>query len=350
MKKLNVIGIMSGTSLDGLDIVAAEFSHNNKWEFKIIHGQTFEYESELKEELQNLDSVTALQYEKINHNLGRNFGEKINEFLCNLDFEPDFIASHGHTIFHQPEIKLTTQIGHPAAIQAVTGIPVVADFRTTDVHLGGQGAPLVPIGDLLLFPEFTYCLNLGGIANLSIQNGQKIKAFDICAANMALNYLANKKDLEYDEDGQLASAGTLIPELLDQFVNLNFHSLEPPKSLGKEWFNLMFKPLLNKYLKTETVTDVLNTICEGIAMLISHHITSKDSLMITGGGALNTYLKNRISYHCKTDIALVSKELINYKEALIFGFLGVLRWIKEPNILSTVTGVERNHIGGCIYA
>ncbi len=341
---------MSGTSLDGLDVVAARFSYSNKWKFEIIKGQTFAYDSDLKSTLQTLDVASAYDYEKTNHNLGRTFGEFINSFLTNLNFKPDFIASHGHTIFHQPEIHLTTQIGHPAAIKAVTGIPVIADFRSTDVHLGGQGAPLVPIGDLLLFSEFTYCLNLGGIANISIQHKNETQAFDICAANMALNYLANKDGLDYDENGQMAAAGKLLPNLLNEFLSLDFHSLKPPKSLGKEWFDIHFKPILDTHLKTESLNDILNTVCEGIATLVSKYTTPKKSLLITGGGAHNNHLKSRIKFHCQPLENTVSDELINYKEALIFGFLGVLRWINEPNILSTVTGVERNHIGGCIYA
>ena len=270
--------------------------------------------------------------------------------MNDFDFKPDFVASHGHTIFHQPENYLTTQIGHPAAIKALTGIPVIADFRTTDVHLGGQGAPLVPIGDMLLFPEYSHCLNLGGIANISIKKGSEIIAFDICVTNMTLNYLAKINGQEYDENGSIAAAGKIIPTLLEQFITLDFHRLEAPKSLGKEWFDFHLKPLLKDHLQLEPLEDVMNTMCEGIAMLISRHLKPQNNVLVTGGGTFNSYLLKRITHLSKSNLNTHNTQLINYKEALIFGFLGVLRWIQEPNILSTVTGVERNHVSGCIYA
>lgn len=350
MKELNVIGTMSGTSLDGLDVAAIKFSHSNKWEFEIIHAKTYHYNEDLRDKLKILDSASAFVYEETNHNLGRIMGGLINEFISESAFKADFIASHGHTVFHQPQKHITTQIGHPAAIQATTQLPVVADFRTTDVHLGGQGAPLVPIGDLHLFPEYSHCLNLGGIANVSIKVNGGINAFDVCVANMALNYLARKAHLEFDESGKLAASGKVISPLVEKIIDLEFHSQQPPKSLGKEWFDQYLKPLLDQALENHELKNVMCSMSESIATLISQHISPESSLLITGGGAFNTDLISRLESHCNAKITVPSNEIIGFKEALIFGFLGVLRWIKEPNILSTVTGVERNHIGGCIYA
>ena len=349
MKELKVIGTMSGTSLDGLDLVAAKFSFENQWKYELISTKTVSYSEELISRLSNLDSDSAINYEKTNHDLGRFMGEKVAEFIDSENFKPDFIASHGHTIFHQPETYLTTQIGHPAAIRAITETPVIADFRTTDVHLGGQGAPLVPIGDLLLFPEYSHCLNLGGIANISVKNEKEIEAFDICVANMALNYLARKKGMDYDRNGELAASGTEIPKLVQTIVDLDFHAKKAPKSLGKEWFDKELKNILEDHLKNSSLVDVLASVSQAISDLISKHLTAKSEVLITGGGTFNTDLINRIKAKSGVTIKIPSTDLINFKEALIFGFLGVLRWIEEPNILCSVTGVNMNHIGGCIY-
>ncbi len=351
MKVLRIVGLMSGTSLDGLDICAATFTFlNDQWTFEIHYTQTVGYNSELQEKLNGIHLSTAEHYALTYHELGRFFGKKVKQFLDETGFQADYISSHGHTVFHQPEKFLTTQIGSPAAITAIVGIPVVADFRTQDVHLGGQGAPLVPIGDLLLFPEYTCCLNLGGIANISIKENGEIKAFDICTANMALNYVIQKvKQLAYDQNGALARTGVAIQDLFLEMNDLPFHKKTPPKSLGKEWFEHELKPLLDKSLEEHEVEDVLNTVCEQIAFQINKTIPPNSSLLITGGGAYHKYLIERISNLSQAEVTVPNSELVEFKEALIFGFLGALRITEQTNVLSSVTGAQTNHSAGCIY-
>ncbi len=351
MKELRIIGLMSGTSLDGLDLAACTFTFNNKWIFTLNHCKTVAYSTRLKSALQCLDTSSAFVYAKTDHELGRFFGSEVNKFISEIDFEPDYISSHGHTIFHQPEINLTTQIGHPSAIAAITQTPVIADFRTIDVHLNGQGAPLVPIGDLLLFNAFKYCLNLGGIANISIKDEKGgIRAFDTGIANMALNLVAQTEGKEYDAGGEMAKKGSVKTALLEQLNKLDYHQLPAPKSTGKEWFNAEVKPLIDKALKDNSASDVLATLCEHIAMQIAAQISSSGKLLVTGGGAKNDFLVQCIKKHCSAEINLPSDELIDYKEALIFAFLGTLHAARQTNILKATTGSSYDHTGGCIYS
>ncbi len=350
MKELRIIGLMSGTSLDGLDLAACTFTYSKKWNFTFDHCKTIAYSKSFKSALQCLDSATALDYAKTDQELGRFFGKEVNKFIFETGFKADYISSHGHTVFHQPEINFTTQIGHPAAISALTKTPVIADFRTVDVHLNGQGAPLVPIGDLLLFPQYKYCLNLGGITNISIKDKHSgIQAYDIGIANMALNFVTLKEGKEYDYDGNMANNGSVNKELFHELNQIEYHQLSAPKSIGKEWFDKEMKPLIEKYLENHSAFDVLATLCEHIAIQIANQISGSGNLLVTGGGAKNKFLMQRIKKHCNAEIILPNEELIDFKEALIFAFLGALHSVKQTNILEAVTGSSSNHIGGCVY-
>lgn len=339
---------MSGTSLDGLDICYAQFQLQSKWNFDIKTAKTISLPKELKSKLKNAISHSGLELSLLNNQLGNFIGESINQFLLNNNInknEIDFISTHGHTIFHQPEKQLTLQIGNGANISAITKLPVVCDFRTTDLALNGNGAPLVPIGDQLLFSEYDYCINLGGISNISYQIKDDRIAFDICPVNMVLNYLANQLGSDYDKNGDFAKAGQIITPLYEQLNQLEYYKKEAPKSLGYEWVENKIFPLL-KNLKNE---DLLRTFIEHIAFQISQHLTSNGKAIFTGGGTHNTFLMERIQQVAKTEIIIPNKELVDFKEALIFGFLGVLRWRNEINVLKSVTGATSNNIGGCVY-
>lgn len=341
---------MSGTSLDGLDLAACTFRHDKTWNYSIDYCKTAGYSRELVSALQCLDTSTALKYAQTDHDLGRLFGTEVIRFISETGFKPNYISSHGHTVFHQPKKHLTTQIGHPAAIAALTKTPTIADFRTADVHLNGQGAPLVPIGDLLLFSEYEYCLNLGGIANISIKTQEdSIQAYDICIANMALNYVAQKVGKSYDAEGELASSGTIDTNLLEALNQLPYLSLSAPKSIGKEWFDSEIKPLIEHHLAFSSTEDVLATLCEHIALQVSAQLPVYGRLLVTGGGAKNDFLMNCLKARCNAQLILPETELIDYKEALIFAFLGALHVLGEDNILTAVTGSSSNHVGGCIY-
>ena len=341
------IGVMSGTSLDGIDIALCRFSYNEKsWSFEIIEAQTFNYPTNWVDKLKNAPFLNAEQFLLLHNEYGCYTGDLINLFLQNKE-KPQLIASHGHTIFHQPERKLTFQIGNGASIAAKTGITTVSDFRNYDVALGGQGAPLVPIGDKLLFPEFDYCLNIGGFSNISFEsNGQRV-ASDISPANIVLNELAQHKGQTFDRDGLLGATGKIDPKLLDQLNNLDFYQKKWPKSLGREWVDNQIIPMLtNSELSIE---DQAATFYEHIAIQISAATGSTGQLLITGGGAKNLFLIEKLKQKCACRIVFPNEKLIDFKEALIFAFLGVLSFKGQVNILSSITGSSRDHTGGISY-
>lgn len=345
---------MSGTSLDGLDIALCEFEFcDSSWNYKIIKTTTSEYSLEEKKKL-SLMAASALQLAESHAWFGKYCGQKVAQFLKENRLEADLIASHGHTVFHQPVKGFTTQIGCGATLSAETNLPVVSDFRSLDVALGGQGAPLVPIGDLLLFKEFDSCLNLGGIANLSVKTGGSIKAYDVCPANMALNYLAQKKGMEFDNDGNIASIGKVDTMLLTQLEKLDFYMLPSPKSLGKEWVDTTFLPLLQS--NSLSVEDKMATVVEHIALQLAKELMSfshskSQKLLLTGGGAFNTFLLKRLGEKLDSHWILTVPDplLISFKEALIFAFLGVLRINNVPNSITSVTGARKDNIGGALY-
>jgi anhydro-N-acetylmuramic acid kinase len=341
---------MSGTSLDGLDLAYCHFEFpDDKWKYKITKGQTISYSEEWQNRLRNVEKGSARELAQTDRDYGHLIGKLTKSFIAENDFHPDFIASHGHTIFHQPENRLTLQIGHGSAIAAETGFPVICDFRSVDVALGGQGAPLVPIGDRLLFADYDYCLNLGGIANISNENCGRRIAFDICPANMVLNTLANEKGMPYDANGDLARSGTVNEKLLQRLNTLDYYEKNPPKSLGKEWVMSEFFPLLKG--SPIPLADKLRTVAEHISFQVSMSIPpkSKGKMLITGGGAFNTFLVEKIREKCRAEIIIPDPDTVNYKEALIFAFLGVLRWRNEVNCLRSYTGASHDNTGGAIY-
>ncbi len=388
------IGLMSGTSLDGLDIALCQFENQMKnslslWNYKIIKTEFIEYDQIWKQKLQNAHLLSALELKRLETEWTHFLIENINKFVLQSD-EFDFssldcISSHGHTIFHQPLIKndrrnqvsekfgFTFQIGNGAMLAAKTGFKTVCDFRQTDVALGGQGAPLVPIGDELLFSDYDFCLNLGGIANVSFNKNSNEHeksinsrfAFDICPCNMVLNYLSNKIGLEYDKGGNLAKEGKINEKALQKLNALDFYKEGYPKSLGREWVEEFVFPLLESQISNTNkieeiiVKDLLHTCTYHSAFQIAESIKkielnslskSKKKVLITGGGAYNdlliSYLEQLLP---KIEIVKGNETLIAYKEALIFAFLGVLRLRRETNTLASVTGATKNSCGGSIY-
>ena len=338
-----ILGLMSGTSLDGVDLAICSFTKDNDWFFKIEKSQTIKYSDYWKKILLELPSKSKGTIEKTDVVYGRYLGEIINCFL--LDEKVDFIASHGHTIFHQPEINFSLQIGCGSTIANTTKTTTINDFRSLDISLGGQGAPLVPIGDLHLFSDYKYCVNLGGFANISIKDGEEITAFDVCPVNIIMNDLSRKLGTAYDKNGSIAKSGKLIPELLDKLNNLDFYKQHSPKSLGREWVESEINPLISADYK---ITDILHTFCEHIAIQLGQLLIS-DKTLFTGGGAFNNYLMSRIEHHASSNIIIPSNEIINYKEALIFAFLGLLRIRNEDNCLQSVTGASKDNCGGVIF-
>jgi anhydro-N-acetylmuramic acid kinase len=342
-----VIGLMSGTSLDGIDIAYCDISFNKGlWKYNIGHAETIPYPKQWKIRLEKLEKSNALEFVQTDVQYGHYLGKHVHTFIKKYTLKPNFVSSHGHTIFHQPNNSLSTQIGNGAAISAECNLPVVCDFRSKDIALGGQGAPLVPIGDALLFPENAYCLNLGGFANISFDKNGKRLAFDICPVNIVLNLLSNKLGKKYDENGNLARKGKINEILLKKLNQLPYYKQKPPKSLGREWVMTTVAPLLQKSGKNPF--DLLRTYTEHAAMQIAS-VSKSNSLFVTGGGAYNGFLADRIQYYSGKKISVPDKKTLEFKEALIFAFLGVLRWRNEVNCLSSVTGVKYDHVGGCVY-
>jgi len=351
MNSYCVLGLMSGTSLDGLDIAQCTFEfQEGKWVFHIDRAITYPYTLQWKEKLANAEKLSGLDLMLLHNEYGNLLANFVNLFLEGHKTNIDFIASHGHTIFHQPQNRLTLQIGSGACIAAQTGIATICNFRTLDVALGGQGAPLVPIGDKLLFGNYGHCLNLGGFANISYDNnrGDRV-AFDVCPVNIVINHLVMERGLSFDPEGSIAKQGMVNEALLNRLNNLSFYSQKGPKSLGKEWVLSEMLPVINSY--NLTLEDKLRTFYEHVAIQINNSIRGEINckVLITGGGAHNNFLLELFSTRIKLKILIPAPEVIDFKEALIFAFLGVLRFRNEENCLSSVTGAKKDNVGGIIY-
>ncbi|UQB70485.1 anhydro-N-acetylmuramic acid kinase [Epilithonimonas zeae] len=342
------IGLMSGTSLDGLDICYAKFTQTDfVWNFDILNCETLPYSSDWEQSLRNAVNLSSEELLKLNSDYGFYLGGKTSEFISkNKIINLDLIASHGHTVFHQPKNRFTLQIGDGRAIKSKTNKTVIYDFRSQDVILGGNGAPLVPIGDQLLFLEFDACLNLGGFSNISLKRNGKRLAFDICPVNIILNDLALKLGKKFDDNGDLAKLGMIDYELLDQLNQFKFYQEKAPKSLGIEWIKEQVLPLI----KTQKSENLLATFTEHSAVQIAKVLDEFEikNVLITGGGTYNNYLIEKIKAKTKTEIQIPKKEIIEYKEALIFAFMGVLRSLNLNNVLSSATGSLYDHSSGLI--
>jgi anhydro-N-acetylmuramic acid kinase len=351
---------MSGSSLDGLDIVFAEFLENaGSWNFEIRAANCYEYSPEWKERLQNATSLSALDYQLLHADYGHYLGKEVNRFIEDnqLHYQVGLIASHGHTTFHLPSKKMTAQLGDGAAIAATTQLPVVTDLRALDIAFGGQGAPIVPVGEKLLLKDYDLFLNLGGIANISFNYPEKYVAFDVCPANRVLNLLAGLVNKEYDEGGEMAALGNVNEQLLSQLNAYEYYKLPYPKSLANNFGTEQIFPLLKSFGLPHN--DLLRTYVEHIVQQIKLAIvnnfkpqTPTPKLLVTGGGAFNKFLIERLKDQLLPtgiEIVIPDEHLVKYKEALVMGLIGVLRWRQEYNVLSSVTGAERDSIGGAVW-
>jgi len=357
-----VIGLMSGSSLDGLDIVFAEILEDRgSWSFEIMASDCYAYDDEWKERLRSAPSLSAYDYQLLHTGYGHYTGALVNRFIeeNGLQFKVALIASHGHTTFHVPALQMTAQLGDGAAIAAATGLPVVSDLRALDVAFGGQGAPIVPIGEKLLFSQYPLCLNLGGIANISYQNGEDYLAFDVCPANRVLNALAQEEGKEYDAAGEMASSGQVDEKMLAQLNELDYYRQPFPKSLANEFGTQVVLPFLQEH-KLPT-THLLRTYVEHIAVQVrraTQSLVNENNsgatlqMLVTGGGAFNSFLVTRISEELKElgiEAVVPEAAIINYKEAIVMALIGVLRWRQEYNVMPSVTGASRASIGGALW-
>jgi len=348
--KYKVIGLMSGTSLDGLDVAACTFKENKSgWDYSIDKAITVKYPAAWINKLSKAHELSGEDLIALDAEYGQYLGNVCSKFIALHKLNIDFIASHGHTIFHQPSKKFTYQLGNGNAIHALTGLPVVYDFRSLDVTLGGEGAPLVPAGDKFLFQEYDVCLNLGGIANLSMDVKNVRHAFDICFCNMGLNYLAAKAGKVIDEDGNMANDGEVNQPMLNRLNKIYASIREKRPSLGREGFEKQVRKLLDQ--ENISVNDRLRTFTESIAFEIVQAILPSrkhPSVLCTGGGTFNSFLISRMLHHCGDDASLIIPEenVVKFKEALVFAFLGVLRVRGEMNCLKSVTHASRDTSSG----
>jgi anhydro-N-acetylmuramic acid kinase len=347
----NVIGVMSGTSLDGVDLAQIQLTlHNDKWTFNIIESETVSYDQNWVNHLKLAVDYPETELEKLNAAYTKLLGIIISVFIEKHKIENiDAVCSHGHTILHQPEKGLTLQIGNLPEISSLINQTVVCDFRVQDVKLGGQGAPLVPIGDRILFSEYDYCMNLGGFSNISFeQNGERI-AFDISPVNTVLNYYANQLGLDYDDKGQLSETGKINENLLGKLNALDYYHQKFPKSLGFEFVKAIVLPLIENF--EISIQDKLRTFTEHVAVQTALALPNKKGqILITGGGAYNDFLVERIQHHLpEMKLVIPSAKILEFKEALIFALLGILKLRDEINVLSSVTGSKMDHSSGKIY-
>ena len=354
-----VIGLMSGTSLDGLDMAYCELTHEQgQWSYRIQEAETVSYNTYWQDTLARITEVSGEDLILADQQLGQWMGEAVRGFIDQHQLQPDFIASHGHTVFHQPERRMTYQIGSGFALHAACSLPVVSNFRNYDVVIGGQGAPLVPIGDRLLLSEYDYCLNLGGVANISTELAGRRIAYDIGTANMVLNYFARQQGLAYDEGGKLAASGTADAQWLKQLNALDYYRAPFPKSLGYEWiYRHIIAPLGQSDLSMQ---DVLATATHHAAQQIGRNVKMLEEkkgkrqpvqVLVTGGGAFNDYFMQCVRQYTEGDVSYVipDEKLVSFKEALVFALLGVLRVRNEVNCLQSVTGAAQDHSAGVIY-
>lgn len=356
----HALGLMSGSSLDGLDLVFAHFhEQGGQWSFQLEKAACYAYDAAWEKRLQSATMLSAFDYCQLHIDYGHYLGKQVNRFIeeNNLHYQVGLIGSHGHTVFHSPATGMTAQIGDGASLAAETGLPVVSDLRAMDLALGGQGAPIVPIGECTLFSEYSLLLNIGGIANIT-RSGNDYIAFDICPANRVLNLLAAKLGRAFDENGAIAANGKVIPELLSQLNAHSFYNQSYPKSLANEMGTEEHFPLLIN--SGHAVEDLLATYTFHIALQITHCarklIANQESvahkMLVTGGGALNQYLVQLLREQlkdCNIEVVIPETQLIQYKEALIMAFIAVLRWRQENTVLSSVTGARRASIGGALW-
>lgn len=356
MRKYNVVGVMSGTSMDGLDLAhcTLEELEIGKWSYTINAASTVAYEEKWRLRLSKLRHQNSMVFHKTDRYYGQFIGEHIKQFLEDNNLEADLISSHGHTVFHQPENNITVQIGDGNSIYAYTGVPTVTNFRALDVIFGGEGAPLVGIADQMLFGEYDMCLNLGGFANISADiDGERV-AYDVGPCNIVLNRIAREFDQEYDKDGEIAERGAIDYELLEELNEVEYYGYEPPKSLGREWISTNFwsivrNSIANKEDKMKTLVDHIAQQVANSADELNNGNASGMRLLITGGGAFNKTLISHIKTHTAAEVVVPENRLVDYKESLAFALLGILRVQNKINVLNAATGASQNSVSGSLY-
>ena len=347
-QRYKVLGVMSGTSLDGVDLALCYFDMHEKITYEMPLAKTIAYSTHWKSRLQSAVGFSSKELTQLDLEYTKYLGGIIKTFIEENNIKDlDAVCSHGHTVLHRPDQGITLQIGNLEQISKIIKQTVVCDFRVQDLFFGGQGAPLVPLGDLLLFSQYDYCLNLGGFANVSkVRSGVSI-AYDICPVNVVMNHYAQKLAHPFDSGGELAKSGKVLPDVLKLLDALPYYKLSAPKSLGVEWVHREIMPILKASQAKEV--DILRTCVAHFASQIAKQFNPGSSVLVTGGGTYNSFLLQQIKAQINVSLVVPSKTLIEFKEALIFGLLGVLKLRDEVNCLSSVTGANHNHSSGVVF-
>lgn len=354
-----VIGLMSGSSLDGLDICYTYLEEiRGQWKFDIQHAACLPYDSEWSEQLTHAQQLDAGDFLKLHTTYGKYIASKVIQFIekNGIQHKVDFIATHGHTVYHDPANQTSFQLGDGATIAALTGLPVISDLRSMDVALGGQGAPIVPIGDKLLFSDFNYWLNIGGIVNITTMNNDQIMAFDVCTGNQALNALALREGKDFDENGELARTGKLLLAVLGHLNDQEYFKRMPPKSLSNDAARELVFPILmeSEHLNLDLLRTMVQHIAEQVATVVKQFPSGKEAskMLVTGGGAFNNFLVETIQQQLEpldVHVVVPYEQVVKFKEALVMALIGTLRWREETNVLSSVTGASRDSISGALW-
>ena len=339
---------MSGTSLDGVDLALCYFDIQKNITYKMPLAKTIAYSTYWRSRLLRAVDFSSKELVLLDLEYTKYLGDIIKTFIADNNIKDlDAVCSHGHTVLHRPDQGVTLQIGNLEQISKNIQQTVVCDFRVQDLLFGGQGAPLVPLGDRLLFSQYDYCLNLGGFANISKVSSGVSVAYDICPVNVVMNHYAQKLAMPYDSGGELAKSGEILPTILKQLDALSYYRQHPPKSLGVEWVYKELMPILKASKAKEE--DVLRTCVAHFASQIVQQLNPGSSVLVTGGGGYNRFLLEQIQASIDVTLVLPNKTLIEFKEALIFGLLGVLKLRDEVNCLSSVTGASKDHSSGVVF-
>jgi len=347
-KTYSVIGLMSGTSCDGIDLAHCHFlKEKNEWRYKMVNAESISYSKELRDKLISCGKTSSLNLKKLDNELGEFFSESLVKFIKKNKISVDLISSHGHTVFHDIQLQLTHQIGNPLIIYINNKVPTVHNFRELDVLHNGQGAPLVPYGERKLFKDYDYCINIGGITNISSLENNKFYGYDICPANIILNKYARELGYDFDLDGKLSMRGKFKEKLFKKLNNLKYYVKSYPKSLDLLYIEKNYDPLFKNY----EPKDILKTYIKHMAYQINSTISKKKSkILLTGGGVFNNQILKNINKFNKLDSNFIvpNKKIIIFKEAIIFGFLGLLRFLNKKNVDKSVTGSKNSTSSGLI--
>jgi anhydro-N-acetylmuramic acid kinase len=347
-----ILGAMSGSSLDGLDLAICSFTDQSI--FTIHNSTTIELPLDLRTKLKNFSTLNAFQIADLDAYFALFSAHSIRDFTNNWIGGISLVVSHGHTLYHNPANAVSWQIGNGGIIAAVTGIDTLCDLRVQDVALGGQGAPLAALVDLNLFKDYTGLLNLGGIANITINQSNTVYSWDISPCNQVFNHLAQKEGKEFDKGGSIARSGKILMELIHKWQENTYFSQMPPKSMDNTWVKENYIKEIDKI--DQPVKILMASFAEFVAIQLSKDLKSLDlnpgKILVTGGGAFNAHFISRLKVHLSPlnwVVEVAEESLINYKEAMLMAYMGHRYINKKTNTISTATGAEKDLISGALY-